>query len=200
MATINGMYVFVESEDYAYNVEIPEHAVETGVDVSDHVQRKATGLSITGEIVGKNSEIIKNKLKQMEHTGVLCTFVGRNTLTNCLISNFTPIYAVDVWGGCRFSMTLKEVRTASTSYKTTATKDTKKTGTQQVSKNSKDKYVYHTVKKGDTIWDLTQAPNAPYKAHGMGCNEVMKLNPGAFSRKGDFRTLQIGEKIIVGKR
>lgn len=200
MATINGLYVFVESEDYSYNVEIPEHTVETGVDISDHVQRKATTLSIVGEIVGDSSELIKTSLRTMQQKGVLCTFVGRNTLTNCLIVDFTPTYNVDIWGGCGFSMTLKEVRTASSSYKTTTTKDTKKTGTQQVVKRSKEKYVYHTVKKGDCVWALVAGPNAPYKKYGLTCEEVMELCQSAFSRKGDFRTLQIGARIIVGKR
>ena len=82
MATINGLYIFVESEDYSYNVEIPEHTVETGIDVSDHVQRKATTLSISGEIVGPTSELVKTTLKTMEHKGILCKYVGRNILTN----------------------------------------------------------------------------------------------------------------------
>lgn len=201
MATINGMYIFVETEDYAYNVEVTEHAVESGIEISDHVQRKATTLSITGEIVGRNSETIKNKLKQIEQEGVICKFVGRNTLDNCLITSFTPTYSVDIWGGCGFSMSLKEVRTATTSYvKSNKTKDTKKTGTQQVATKSKDENVYHAVKKGDTVWALVASPKAPYKKYGFSCDKVMELNPSAFSRKGDFTTLQIGKKIIVGKR
>lgn len=201
MATINGMYIFVQTEDYAYNVDVTEHPVESGIDFTDHVQAKATTLSITGEIVGESSETIKTKLKQMEHTGTICKFVGRNTLANCVITGFTPTYTVDIWGGCGFSMTLREVRTGSTSFTGTGkTKETKITGTQQVTQKSTVEEVYHTVKKGDTIWALVAAPNAPYKKYGMTCDEVMKLNPSAFSRPGDFGTLQIGKKIIVGKK
>ncbi|MBR5823724.1 MAG: LysM peptidoglycan-binding domain-containing protein [Paludibacteraceae bacterium] len=201
MATINGMYIFVENEDYSYNVEVTDHVVETGIEITDHVQAKATTLSITGEIVGENSETVKNKLKQLEHSGTICKFVGRNTLANCIITNFTPTYTVDIWGGCGFSMSLKEVRTASTSFTSTGkTQETKITGTQQVTQKSTATYVYHTVKKGDTIWALVAATNAPYKKYGMTCDQVMKLNPSAFSKPGDFRTLQIGKKIIVGKK
>ena len=166
------------------------------------MKRKAKVLSLKGEIVGKSAESVKSKLVQMQSAGVICKFAGRNSLANCMITSFSTSHSSDIWGGCSFSMTLKEVRTATTSYVKTGSKnkDTKKTGTQQVAKKSTTENVYHTVKKGDTIWALVAAPKAPYKKYGMTCDEVMKLNPSAFSKKGDFRTLQIKKKIIVGKR
>lgn len=201
MATINGLYVFVESEDLSYGVDVAEHTVESGIEISDHVKRKAITLSISGEIVGKNAASITSKLKQMHQNGVVCRYSGRTNLSNCLIADFSTSYTHNIWGGCEFSMTLREVRTAKTSYvKNNKNKDTTKTGTQQTTSKSKSEYVYHTVKKGDCVWALVAAPKAPYKKYGMSCDEVMNLNPSAFSRKGDFRTLQIGKKIIVGKR
>lgn len=199
MATLNGLYIFVADEEMCFGVDVAEHTVESGIEISDHVKRKAVTLSISGEIVGKNAASVRSKIRQMHQSGVLCNYSGRTVMSNCLITEFSTSHPNTVWGGCEFSMTLKEVRTASTSYKKTK-KDTKKSGTQQVKKNSKTEYVYHTVKKGDCIWNLVAASKAPYKKYGMSCNEVMKLNPSAFSRKGDFRTLQIGKKIIVGKR
>ena len=203
MAKINGLYIFVIDESKDFGVDATEHPVETGVDITDHVKRKAIEISISGEIVGKDAASTMSRLKQMHQNGTLCKYVGRTTLSNCLITDFSTSHPHTIWGGCSFSMTLKEVRIASTSYKkvtTKNTKQTKKTGTQQVKKKSKVVYVYHTVKKGDTIWALVASSKAPYKKYGLSCDEVMKLNPSAFSRKGDFRTLQIGKKIIVGKR
>lgn len=199
MATINNLYIFVADEEMSFGVDVAEHTVESGIEISDHVKRKAVTLSISGEIVGKNAASVRSKIRQMHQSGVLCSYSGRTVMSNCLITEFSTSHPNTVWGGCEFSMTLKEVRTASTSYKKTK-KDTKKSGTQQVKKNSKTEYVYHTVKKGDCIWNLVAASKAPYKKYGMSCNEVMKLNPSAFSRKGDFRTLQINSRIIVGKR
>lgn len=195
MATINNLYVFVSDEDKSFGVNVTEHTVEKGVDITDHVKRQAMTVSISGEIVGKNAADIRDKLVKMHQTGVVCKYVGRTTLSNCLITDFSTSYPYSVWGGCEFSATLKEIRTAKS-----ASDQTDKAGTQQPEKNSKDEYIYHTVKKGDCVWALVAGSNAPYKKYGMSCNEVMKLNPGAFSRKGDFRTLQIGQKIIVGKR
>lgn len=199
MAKLNGLYIFVSAEDMSYGVEVTEHTVETGIEISDHVKRKGVTLSLTGEIVGKNAASVLSKIKQMHMNGTLCKYAGRTTLSNCLITDFSTGHPNTIWGGCEFTMTLKEIRTASTSYKKTKN-DTKKSGTQQTKKNSKETFVYHTVKKGDTIWDLVAAPNAPYKKYGLSCNDVMKMNPGAFSRAGDFRTLQIGEKLVIGVR
>ena len=203
MAKINGLYIFVIDESKTFGVDATEHPVETGVDITDHVKRKAVEMSITGEIVGDDAASTMSRLKQMHQNGTLCKYVGRTTLSNCIITDFSTSHPHTIWGGCEFSMTLKEIRTASTSYKKVtgnATSAPKKTGTQQVKKESKVEYVYHTVKKGDAVWALVAASNAPYKKYGFSCDDVMKLNPGAFSRKNDFRTLQIGKKIIVGKR
>lgn len=206
MATLNGQYLFVKKEDITYGVDAPSHTVETGVDVSDHVKRRAATLSISGEIVGENAAGIASQLKQLHQKGAVCKYVGSISFANCLITDFSTSYSSDIWGGCSFSMTLKEVRTASTSFATATAQVSasfsmaKNTGTQQVTKKSKVTYVYHKVKKGDTVWALVAAPKAPYKKYGLSCNDVMKLNPKAFSRAGDFGTLKIGYKLIVGKR
>lgn len=199
MATLNGLYIFVIDENTSFEVDVTEHPVETGIEISDHVKRKATILTLSGEIVGNNAASIVSKIKQINQNGIICNYSGRTTMNNCLITGFFPGHVNTIWGGCKFSMTLKEIRTASTSYKKTKN-DTNKAGTQQIKNNSKEEYVYHIVKKGDTIWDLVASVAAPYKKYALSCAEVMKLNPEAFSRPGDFTTLQIGQKIIVGRR
>lgn len=220
MATINGLYVFVESEDVSYGVNVTEHTVESGIAISDHVKKNAIEISISGEIVGKkvkngnavtyqNASSVLGKLREMHHKGTVCKYAGRVSLSNCLITDFSVGTSADIWGGYSFSMTLKQIRTAKTSYKAPKTKDTKKTGTQQKETKSKETNVYHKVKKGDTVWALVAASKAPYKSlkrpaiNGKkysACDWVMAKNPSAFSRKGDFGTLQIGKKLIVGER
>ena len=195
MAKINNIYVFVKDENKSFGVQATEHPVESGIDITDHVKRNPITMSISGEIVGDNASSVMSRLKQLHQNGTLCKYVGRTTLSNCIITDFSTSHPHNIWGGCSFSMTLKEIRIASTSYK-----KKKKTTTKQVKKKSKVVYVYHIVKKGDCIWALVASTKAPYKKYGLSCDEVMKLNPDAFSRKGDFRTLQIGKKIIVGKR
>lgn len=209
MATINGMYIFVESESVDAGVEVTERPVETGIAISDHVKRNATVLTLSGEIVGSNAANILAQIKKLQREGGVCSYSGRNTFSNCLITSFSTSHPNTIWGGCEFSMTLKEIRVASTSYDPTKNKPTTKTGTQQVVAQSKVTNVYHTIKSGDYIWSLVEAPNAPYKSLSRppingksysACDWVMAMSPDAFSRKGDFRTLQLNRKVIVGQR
>lgn len=74
----------------------------------------------------------------------------------------------------------------------TGTAGTTNAGTQQVRSGS-TAAVYHTVKKGDTVYALVNK----YKT-GKTVSWVINNNPGAFSRKGDARTLQIGKKLLMG--
>lgn len=67
-------------------------------------------------------------------------------------------------------------------------------GTQQVKTGSK-KSVYHTVKKGDTVWALV---NKKYSHLGKSSSWVVKNNPKCFSRKGDARTLKVKSKLLMG--
>lgn len=78
----------------------------------------------------------------------------------------------------------------------TSTSGTTNAGTQQISKGS-GTAVYHTVKKGDTVWALV---NKKYANLNKSVSWVINNNPGAFSRKGDATTLQIGKKLLMGYR
>ena len=206
MALINNNYVWVESEGISNEVEVSDHPVEQGESVSDHVQRQPIQLSISGKIIDhgntKAADIVA-RLKALQESGALITYVGRNTLSNLLIVSFPETYVNTNWGGADFSMTLKEVRIAKTAYVAKSATKVTNAGTQQVQKSSQTK-VYHTVKKGDTIWTLvTTTYKSLYPKYSntmQKCNWVMEQNPSAFSRKGDFGTLQIGKKIYIGYR
>lgn len=82
---------------------------------------------------------------------------------------------------------IEGTQSTSTSGKTNA-------GTQQV-KTGSGSAVYHTVKRGDTVWALV---NNKYKHLGKSVSWVINNNPNAFSRKGDATTLQIGKKLLMG--
>ena len=75
---------------------------------------------------------------------------------------------------------------------TTGTSGKTNAGTQQTKAGSK-KEVYHTVKKGDTVYALVNK----YKT-GKSVSWVINNNPKAFSRKGDATTLQIKKKLLMG--
>lgn len=206
MAIINGIYVFVSDESLSHDVEITSHPVETGIDVADHLKRVPIQLSISGKIVdygGRKASDILADLKLLQTSGSIITYTGRNAVSNVQIQSFSTTHPYTNAGGCDFSMTLKEVRFANPAYDPSKN-NINNAGTQQIEKGENEN-VYHTVKKGDCVWALVIT--GPYKSLEPRyskpmdkCNWVMDKNPNAFSRKGDFRTLQIGEKILVGYR
>lgn len=203
MATLNNLYVFVEDESLSHDVESTSHPVEKGVNITDHVQRKPVEISIKGKIVDagnmKASQIL-SKIKDLQKNGSLITYSGRNYQTNLQIQSFSTSHPYTTWGGCEFDMSLMEVRIAKPAY---TEKKSTNGGTQQVDKGE-NKNVYHTVKKGDCIWNLVtkqyKTLEPKYSNTMSKCKWVMSKNESAFSRKGDFRTLQIGKKILIGYR
>lgn len=219
MALINGFYVFVEDESLDYDMEVTSHPVEDGIEITDHIRRKAVSISLSGKIVNYSDTVAYNDdrikevkavqvldaIRQLQRSGELITYVGRNVQNNLQIHSFSTSHPNTVWGGCEFDMTLKELRVAKPAY--TEVKEEVKSvasgGTQQVEKGENEE-VFHTVKKGDCIWNLvtkdykTLKPTFPTVMEK--CNWVMSKNPDAFSRKGDFRTLQIGKKLLIGLR
>lgn len=204
MATINGLYIFVEDESLQHDVESSSHPVEKGVEITDHVQRKPQELSLKGKIVdhnGAKASDILEKIKQLQKSGSMIYYLGRNSMVNMQIQSFSTSHPNTVWGGCEFNMTLKEVRIAKPAYNASRVNNG---GTQQVDKGE-NKNIYHTVKKGDCVWSLVitgayKSLDPKYSKPMDKCNWVMSQNQSAFSRKNDFRTLQIGKKILVGYR
>lgn len=67
-------------------------------------------------------------------------------------------------------------------------------GNQQVQAISKD-VVYHTVKKGETVYELV---TDKYKSQGLTVSEVIKDNPTAFSIANKATTLQVGARLKLG--
>lgn len=76
----------------------------------------------------------------------------------------------------------------------TTTKAATPKSSKQVSNGDK-KAVYHTVKKGNTVWELV---NKNYKSLGKSVQWVINNNPKCFSKKGDPTTLIISSKLLMG--
>lgn len=67
-------------------------------------------------------------------------------------------------------------------------------GTKQTETGDK-KAVYHTVKKGNTVYTLV---NKNYKSLGKSVKWVVENNPKCFSKKNDPTTLIVGSKLLMG--
>lgn len=207
MATLNGLYIFVESESLSRDVEMTSHSVESGLDITDNVRRNPYVISISGKIVGEDSPLIQSKIAGYMSSGTLVNYSGRNYMYDALITKFETSHPNTVYGGCEFSMEIKQVRFAKNSYvkdfKITPTEVKIKTidngGTQQVQNNNTSTYVTHTVKSGDTVNTLCGPKQTPYRSQTT-FQEVVENNPGAFSTKSDNKTLQLGAKLNISLR
>ena len=203
LALLNNIYVFVEDESVEYSGESTSHPVEKGIELTDHYKRSPIEISLSGKIVSNKKEKandILNKLNKLKNQGSLIKYVGRISLGNMQIQNISVTSTYKNWGGYDVEISLKEIRVAKSAYD--AAKSAKLAAQASQGDNSK---VWHVVKKGDCVWSLVIT--GPYKnlkpsySKPMDkCNWVMSQNQDAFSRRGDFRTLQIGRKIYVGYR
>lgn len=202
---VNNNYVLCETESVSYAGESTSHSVERGVDISDHYKRQPITLSISGVIADtenkKSSEIISN-IKKLQKEGSLIKYVGRITLGNMQIQSFDTEYSNKNWGGCSFDMELKEIRIANSAYD--AAKSAKLAAQAAQTSQGDNSKVWHVVKKGECCWYYATKPyknlKPTFPTIMKKCEWIMQQNPTAFSRKGDFRTLQIGRKIYVGYR
>ncbi len=151
---------------------------------------------------GHTAPEILEAIKRIQKAGLVVTYTGRNAISNLQIQSFSTSHPYTNTGGCDFSMTLKEVRFAKQAY-VPSKNTTNNTGTQQIEQGESTE-VYYVVKSGDCVWNLVTGPyknlDPKFDTTIEKCDWVMSQNPSAFSVQGDFRTLQNGEKILIGLR
>lgn len=177
MALLNNYYIFVKDESVRRGVSISDHPVESGLDITDNVKREPMTISISGEIVGKNAADIMEKITALHHKGKYVKYIGRNILSKALISSFDTDHPNTIYGGCAFTMEIKEVRIAKSPLvvkKQTVQKQvTKKTTTTKKSNNkSKSTSKKYKVKKGDTLWAIAKK----YYGSGAQYPKIVKAN------------------------
>ncbi|KEQ22879.1 phage baseplate protein [Paenibacillus tyrfis] len=115
MATLDGRYILVEVEDPSHEVNVTEQPVEDNVNLTDHVQLKASSMSISGYIIGDDAAQIKQYLIDAMKAGSIVEYDGRNLFVG-LITSISTKHDHRVANGFSFSMTLKEISIAEASY------------------------------------------------------------------------------------
>lgn len=169
MALLNNLYIFVEDEDVSKKVESTSHPVEKGIEITDTIRRQATVLSLSGYIVDTGSvkaSAIETKINQLKDKGSLITYTGRNVFSNMQIQSFDTSYPNTVWGGCKFSMELKEVRIAKSAYtEKKATKAKANTTKPVTSLKAGDTVIF----KGGNVYVSSDAKKAAAKRNKSTC-------------------------------
>ena len=188
MALINDYYVFVIDESLKRGVTISEHPVESGLNITDNVKRDPITISISGEIVGNNAAKVLDKLTALHQNGGFVKYVGRNILSKALITSFDTDHPNTIYGGCAFTMEIKEVRIA------TIPRVVKRTTVQkQVTKKSSSSggsaRVY-TVKRGDTLWAIAKK----YYGNGAQYTKIYNANKGLMKNPN---LIQVGWTLTI---
>lgn len=193
MALINGYYVFVETEDISRSMSVSEHPVEKGLPLTDNVRFEPYTISLKGEIVGKQYNSIKDKIKSLMENGKLVSYSGVNHDTNLLITKFNTTASSKIKGGYAFDMELRKIRVANSPYKAPTTKSpgkkTTSAGTQQVKAQEKPKR-YYTVKKGDCLWNIAKS----YYGSGAKYTKIVNANKNRIKNPS---IIQAGWKLEI---
>lgn len=126
----------VEKESESYSSSVTSNPVENGADINDHVNNAAGQLSISGTIVGGDGAI--NALKAMRDARDIITYTGVTRMTNLVITSLKFDRSYKNRTGASFSLTLKQVKLASSEYVpmdsavTMTSQDAGKTDNQQL--------------------------------------------------------------------
>ena len=148
MALINNYYVHVIEENVTSGIESTTHPVEKGLDITDTIRKTPKEISLTGKIVKVGSipaNAIVVGLENLMQNGSLVKYIGRNSVVNMQIQSFNHSHSNTIAGGCDFDMTLRVVRIAQPSYKSTSTKSNNNTNKTSTTPKST------SIKTGDVV-------------------------------------------------
>lgn len=115
MALIDGIYITVEQESPSFPVTVTEQPVEKGINLIDHVQAQARTMSLSGVISGPVAAKNRAHIIAIKDKGQIVKYVGRNAFTG-VITDFSTSTDYKTADGMTFSMQLREVRIATSSY------------------------------------------------------------------------------------
>lgn len=166
--SLHGLLLHVTDETLTGDVDLPSHATETGIELSDHVGKKAKVITLKGWLSADSKHSIEDKLKLIEHyrdRGTEMTYNGRNVAHNMAILRFNHT-AGEYVDTLDFTMTLTEIRKAKKVgvTKSPTAKTTSNTGMQTTEKKgTTTKEQYHVVKRGETYITIAKKYNVDWK-------------------------------------
>ena len=191
MALINDTYVFVNTEDVSREVTASSHPVEEGIELTDHVRQSPLVLSLTGEIVGAEYEDDIARIEQMQKDGELVEYAGVNVLSDVLVTKFTTTHDGAIYGGCQFTMELREIRIAASPYVAGSGNN----ATQQIEEApappaQEPPARTHTVKSGDTLSGLART----YYGKASLFPQIFNANRDKMS---DPDRIRVGQVLVI---
>lgn len=185
MATIDGLYIFVESEDINYKMNISENPVERGIDIADSCEREPLELSLSGMLLDSEKSSAYEQYTKLRNWQLACKqvkYVGRNVFTG-VITDISKSNDYTVGNGAPVTINMKEIRIANSPYQKGNTQNVVQ---KQVATTKPVTAVYHTTKKGENLTLIA-------KKYGTTVNNILKLNPNIKNRN----LIYVNQKIRV---
>lgn len=136
----------VEKESESYSSSVTSNPVESGADISDHVNNAAGTLTISGIIIGGDGAI--NALKAMRESRDLITYTGVTRMSNLVFTSLKFDRSYKNSKGASFLATLKQVRISSSEY---VPMDEEASMVSQDADKSDDKQLAQTSNAGLTV-------------------------------------------------
>lgn len=100
----------ITSEMLNHKADSTDHAVEDGVDITDHTKVKAPTISISGAVMGEDASSKLQQLKAYQENGELVTYMCRNLYSNMFIEDISTDHGSRIRNGYEFDIILKRVR------------------------------------------------------------------------------------------
>lgn len=163
----------VEKESESYSSSVTSNPVESGADISDHVNNAAGTLTISGIIIGGDGAI--NALKAMRESRDLITYTGVTRMSNLVFTSLKFDRSYKNSKGASFSATLKQVRISSSEY---VPMDEEVSMVSQDANKSDDKQLAQTSNTGLTVVSVQTVSSTSagkYKAAYTGASSSAPL-------------------------
>lgn len=188
--------IYITDMQPTHESTITTTPVERGFSVSTAGQLTSPTYSVTGYLGGKVGDKMKDLQKVSDRLAMYnddttsIKFVGDETISEGVITNYTPDYNRQIDGGggtnaISISMTITKVTYADSNTKKKSTKHNKTTDSGKKNKTSGTKKSgkrYVVTKKNDTYWGIATA-------HKVSVASVEKLN------KYPAKSLPVGVKV-----
>lgn len=200
MALLGGYYVFVEDEEVARDVKGTSHPAESGLDVTSTIRREPVQISLKGKIVdygNMSASDVLAKLYELQKKGTLLSYTGRNAQQNLQIHQFTTSHPNTNAGGADFTMTLKEIRIAKSSYTSASASSTSTKTTTAEKKNNPDLSVGAIVVfTGGSVYVSSDAATAA-STRGRSTCKITIINTRSWA-KHPYHLISTDGKMVYG--
>lgn len=113
MPLLGGVFLnTVFNETPRRSVVLTDHPVESGANITDHVEKQSRTMSINGIITGADAAARIKKLEDFMNKGTLLQYTYRNAWSNVVIEDITTKHDKTDKRGFKFDIALKEIRLA----------------------------------------------------------------------------------------